>query len=117
MFSEHDAAQLTDPPPPIAWTPPIPQGQPHELIHVEAAPPLTPQSVYLELLGRRRAVYLLPVVRTTLLELVDGSTAPTLNTLVGGMGVTPATMNCTQGATLRGAFALALRDFVIPPPP
>jgi hypothetical protein len=117
IFSEHDAAQLTDPPPPIAWTPPIPQGRPHELVHVEAAPPLTPQSVYLELLGRRRAVYLLPVVRTTLLELVDGSTAPMLNMLVGGMGVTPATMNCPQGATLRGAFASTLRNFVIPPPP
>jgi hypothetical protein len=115
MFSEHDAAQLTDPPPPIAWPTPIPHGKSHELVHIDATPPLTPQSVYLELLGRRRALYLLPVVRTTLLELVDGSTAPMLNTLVGGMGVTPATMTCPQGATLRGAFAAAFGEFVIPP--
>jgi hypothetical protein len=119
MLAEHDAARLTAPPPPIPWTPPIPLGQPHELLHVGAVPPLTPQSVYLELLGRRRTLYLLPVVRTTLLELIDGSTAPTLHTLLppSSSTVTFASMTCADGATLRDDFRAVLRDFIIPPQP
>ena len=76
---------------------------------------LTPQAFYLELLGRRRAVYMLPVVRTTLLELIDGSPAPMLNKLLATTGVSLSSMTCPQGTTLRGDFSAVLSDFVIPP--
>jgi hypothetical protein len=115
LLAEHDAGSLTAPPLPLPWTPPIPLGQPHELVHIPQVPGLTPQAFYLELLGRRRAAYLLPVVRTALLELVDGSPAPTLNLLLATTGVSLSSMTCAQGATLRGAFAGALGRFVVPP--
>jgi hypothetical protein len=115
MLAEHDAEQLQAPPPPIPWAPPIPLGQPHELIHLPQVQLLPPQAFYLELLGRRRAVYLVPVVRTGLLELVDGSPAPTLNALLGATGVSLSSMTCCQGLTLRSDFSAALADFVVPP--
>jgi hypothetical protein len=115
MLAEHDAGQLTAPPPPIPWAPPIPLGQPHELIHLPQAPLLTPQAFYLELLGRRRTLYLLPVVRTALLELIDGSGAPTLNHLLGTTGVSLSSMTASQGIKLRDDFKAVLADCVVPP--
>jgi hypothetical protein len=115
MLAEHDAGQLQAPPPPIPWVPPIPLGQPHELIHLPQVQLLPPQAFYLELLGRRRAVYLVPVVRTGLLELVDGSRAPTLNALLGTTGVSLSSLTCSQGLTLRSDLSAVLADFVVPP--
>jgi hypothetical protein len=115
LLAEHDAGSLTAPPLPLPWAPPIPLGQPHELVHIPPVAGLTPQAFYLELLGRRRTAYLLPVVRTTLLEFVDGSPAPLLNLLLGTTGVTLSSMTCAQGTTLRGAFSGALGRFVVPP--
>jgi hypothetical protein len=69
---------------------------------------LPPQQVYLELLHRRKALNILPVVDTILLELLDGSNAPTLNgylrfvgLLGAGATVTVGTMTCGQGVAVR----------------
>ena len=115
MLAQHDAGQLHAPPPPIPWAPPIPLGQPHELIHLPHVPPLSPQAFYLELLGRRRTVYLLPVLRTGLLEFIDGSGALTLNLLLGTTGVSLSSMTASQGIKLRDDFKAVLADFVVPP--
>jgi hypothetical protein len=66
------------------------------------------QQFYFELLHRRKALNILPAVDTMLLELIDGSGAPTLqgilrsfNVLGPSATVTALTMNCAQGDVLR----------------
>ena len=114
LLAGHDAAtavQALGAPAP-AWRRPLPSGQPQRLFQWAGAGPLPPQDGYLELLGRRRVLYLLPAIRSELIEFVDGSRAPMLNTLLGTTAspVSITTMTCPQGASLRVNFG-----FVIPP--
>ncbi len=99
---------------PRPWTEPLPATQQLMFPPVQPPPPLRPQQAYLEMLARRKALYVLPVIDTTLLELVDGSGAPFLNTVVlplamapGPFPVTLRTMRCAQGTSLRN-FLLPL---------
>jgi hypothetical protein len=110
----HDAAtavQALGAPAP-AWRRPLPSGQPQRLFQWAGVGVLPPQDGYLELLGRRRVLYLLPAIRSELIEFVDGSGAPMLNTLLGTTAspVSITTMTCPQGASLRVNLG-----FVIPP--
>jgi hypothetical protein len=115
-----DAAGIVAPVAPPAWRQPIPATRPQRFFGVGGAGILGPQDGYFEVLGRRRALYMIPAVRSLFLELVDGSVAPTLNILVGntpvpGMTFTPVTitsMTCAQGAGLRLPIGAGL---VIPP--
>ena len=96
----------------LPWTRPSPAMQ--QEVFTSGAPPtgLRAQQIYLEMLARRKALYVLPAIDTTLLELFDGSGQPTLNLLLGVAGApgplptTPLAMRCTQGA--------ALRNFLLP---
>jgi hypothetical protein len=116
MLEGSDSAAISPAPSPPAWTPPIPAGEPVELIHIDQPPPpITTQAFYSETLGRRRALYLLPIVRTTLLEFVDGSGAPTLNTFLGKTGVTLSNMVAADGVKIRALVTAALQRFTIPP--
>jgi hypothetical protein len=59
------------------------------------------------MLGRRRALYLLPALRTHLLELVDGSGMPNLGRTIG---VPPGTLSL---GTLTRANGLDLRVWLV----
>jgi hypothetical protein len=103
------ASNLGAPPTPRPWTRPLPAEQ-QELfptIPPPAGTALRAQQFYLELLGRRKALYALPAIDTDLLELVDGSGAPTFNTFLALAGAPPPipttlfAMRRAQGAALR----------------
>jgi len=89
---------FTNPP---AWPRPIPGGLAEEFAPDRASLRPLPEVFYMEILGRRRALYMPTGLSSSLLELVDGSGAPTLNTILGTTGVTMSTMTCTQGRKLR----------------
>jgi hypothetical protein len=86
---------------PPAWPRPIPGGLAEEFAPDQPSLRPTPEVFYMEILGRRRALYMPTGLSSSLLELVDGSGAPTLNTILGTTGVTMSTLNCAQGRTLR----------------
>lgn len=94
------------------WARPLPAMQQLVFPALQPPPPLRAQQVYLEMLGRRKALYVLPAIDTALFELVDGSGAPTFNIVLGFAGApgplptTPRTMRCAQGT--------ALRNFLLP---
>jgi hypothetical protein len=102
--------KLGKPPAPIPWTNPLPATE-EEILPTVSLPAflmIPRQQFYLELLARRRVLYALPVFATTLLELFDGSGAPTLNsrlmtTLAPGepVPVTVGTLDCAQGDALQ----------------
>jgi hypothetical protein len=76
---------------------------------------MSEQQVYLDMLHRRKVLTVLPAVDTMLLELVDGSGAPTLNGLLRTLGTLPAgatvnlrTMTCAQGDSLRFTIVPAM---------
>jgi hypothetical protein len=114
LLAGHDAATVVKAlgAPAPAWRRPLPSGQPQRLFQWAGAGVLPPQDGYLELLGQRRVLYLLPAIRSELIEFVDGSGAPMLNTLLGTTAspVSITTMTCPQGSSLRVNFG-----FVIPP--
>lgn len=95
------AAGIVAPPQPPAWNRRL-VGMTQELLPSVAPSGLSPQSIYMEILGHRKTLYLLSAVRTALLELVDGSGAPTLNLLLGQPvgAVSLANMTCTEGKNL-----------------
>lgn len=88
----------------IPWTRLLPAMQ-QEIIPPIVLPRRT-QQFYLELLARRKALYVLPVLNTTLLEMFDGSGAPTINGILTDFGAPPplpttiAAMTCAQGRAL-----------------
>jgi hypothetical protein len=114
------APAIAAPAAPPAWRQPIPATRPQRFFSVGGAGILGAQDGYFEVLGRRRALYMIPAVRSLFLELVDGFGAPTLNialgnTPVAGMPFTPVTMTsmtCAQGSSLRATIGAGL---VIPP--
>jgi hypothetical protein len=114
------AAAITLPAMPPSWRRPIPATRPQQFFAVPGLGAFTPQDGYFEVLGQRRALHMIPAVRSLFIELVDGSVAPTLNILVGntptpGVPFTPVsitTMTCAQGAGLRVVID---QNFVIPP--
>lgn len=98
-----------------AWTAPLVSAR-QALLPIPASPsPLRDQAIYLELLAHRKTAYLLPGVWVTLLELIDGSGAPSLQFLLGLAGAPqPITgsvlgMTAAQGAALRAYLAPRLR--------
>jgi hypothetical protein len=117
LLAPNAANTINAPPMPSPWRNPIPRGMPQELIASVPTPPLFPQSLYMDVLGQRRALHLLPVLQTILLELVNGSGAPTLNLFLGTTGVTMMSMTCLQGTSLRKLIvAASLQSFVFPGP-
>jgi hypothetical protein len=86
---------------PPAWPRPIPGGPAEEFAPDHAGLRPLPEVFYMEVLGRRRALYMPTGLSSSLLELVDGSGAPTLNAILGTTGVTMSTMTCIQGRKLR----------------
>ena len=101
------------PPAPRAWNRRLIAMQQEILPSVPANAFLAPQMFYLEILHRRKVLYVLPAVDTMLLQLVDGSGAPLLNTLLGLLGVLPAGTTVSM-RTMNRAQGIALRDFVLP---
>jgi hypothetical protein len=105
-------------PPP--WHRPLPATAQQQLFAIGGKGGLAPQDGYFEQLASRRALYLLPAIRSQLLELVDGSGAPTLTSSVrpamaGAPPPVPVTitnLTCAEGASLRIVFD---SDAVIPP--
>lgn len=86
---------------PPAWPRPIPGGLAEEFAPDHPSLRPIPEVFYMEILGHRRTLYMPTGLSSSLLELVDGSGAPTLNSLLGTTGVTISTMTCVQGRKLR----------------
>jgi hypothetical protein len=108
-------APTPPPTPPVGtWTRPLPAMQQLVFPAIKAGG-LRPQQVYLEMMARRKALYVLPAIDTGLLSMVDGSgataTSP-FNLLLafagapGPLPTTPRAMRCAQGT--------ALRNFLLP---
>lgn len=91
---------------PPAWPRPIPGGLAEEFAPDHPSLRPTPEVFYMEILGRRRALFLPTGLSSSLLELVDGSGAPTLNAILGTTGVTMSTMTCAQGNKLRSLLPI-----------
>lgn len=116
VTSSPSAAGIVPPPAAIPWRRPLVSLQ-QELLPSIAAPPLAPQMLYLDMLSRRRTLYMLTAVRSALLELVDGSGAPTLNLMLGNAPGTVGvgTMVCRDGTALRTWMDVAgLGPLVLP---
>jgi hypothetical protein len=99
------ASGIVAPPQPPPWSRTVPAMTQEILPTIYTMLSPKSQSIYMEILGRRKALTLLTAVRSDLLELVDGSGAPTLNSLAGlpaTGGINLLTMNRAQGVTLRG---------------
>ena len=105
----------------VDWNRPLPAMQ-QEIVQGFVPGPdsnLEPQTVYMEILGRHKALYLLTAVRSSLIELVDGSGAPLLNQLVDSNLQTPPvsirSLVCRSGVSLRFlGDQIGLADFVVP---
>lgn len=99
-------ASACQPVPPTAarpWAAILP-GRPETLPALAAVPPAV-GSTYLELRATRRALHALPALRSSLLELVDGSGAPTLQLFVGvTRPLTLGTLRGNEGTSLRNTF-------------
>jgi hypothetical protein len=112
MISPMSAAMIGSPASVRPWTRPLPAMQQEVFPAIQPGTGIRAQQVYLELLARRKGLYVLTAIDTALLELFDGSGAPTLNLLLGLAGAppplptTPAAMRCAQG--------VALRNFLLP---
>ena len=96
-----------------SWRRPFPNGQ--QQVFIE------PQTLYMELLARRRALYMLPALNAPWLEFFDNSGAPLTASLLSTTaapltsisltGLTPA-----QGTRLAGVFTAGMpAAFIIPP--
>jgi len=111
--SDAFAAQPPSPPPP-AWMNPMPA-----LAETLAGGPALPAFVgqlWLQLLGERRALHALPVLKSDLLQLVDGSGAPLLGSLVSaGRPLTLGTLRANEGTKLRDWLAV-IPDSKLPLP-
>jgi hypothetical protein len=89
----------------------------------EILPPIdSVGDAYLEILSRRKSLYLLPAVRLWMIELLDGSGAPFISGHIHNIppGTTPpplnlTTMNSAEGTNIR-AFLGFIRDSLVPPP-
>ena len=104
LLAGHDAAALASPSAPAPpWRRPLPNTNQQSLFEWSGLGLLPAQDGYLEILGRRRVLYLLPAIRSELIEFVDGSGAPLLNTLLATAAapVSITTMTCVQGSGLR----------------
>jgi hypothetical protein len=89
------------------WTRPLPAIQQEIFPAVQPAAGLQAQQIYVEMLARRKALYVLPAIDTALLQLIDGSAKIDFNLLLssanapGPLPTTPLAMRCAQGASLR----------------
>jgi hypothetical protein len=79
LVQGYNSANIKSVTSPAAWPRPIPGGL------AQAFDAQNPNQFYMEVLGGSRVLYLPTVVNTPLLELVDGSGAPTLNSLLSNM--------------------------------
>jgi len=111
-LARFDVTRLIAPAAPVRnWRRPIPNGQQQVFI---------PDTLYMELLARQRSLYMLPALNGDWLELLDGSGAPFLASLLNTTAapvtsVTLAGLTPTQGATLRPILTGGLGRFSIPP--
>ena len=103
---------ISAPPSPRPWTRPLPSMQQEVFPTVQPAL-LVAQQFYLEMFARRKALYALPVIDTTMLQLVDGSGAPLLNTLLLPLAGAPGPLPTTVQAMTR-AQGTALGTFILP---
>lgn len=101
LLSTVDASSIVPEPGAPVWGRPMP-GVAESLIELPTAQALANERFYVELLGRQRALYLLPALSTALLQLVDGSGAPLLAALAGTTPpFTLGTMTRADGANVR----------------
>lgn len=114
LLAPLNSASVTRPSAAQPWNRPLPAIQ-QNLLDPLVVPLLRPQQFYVEMMTRRKALFLLPVFDTTLLELVDGSGAPALNLLTGAGAagtISLRTMNRAEGITLRSLLPFA--EFRLP---
>jgi hypothetical protein len=114
FLSRFEAQPGPGPSGPPSWSRPLPDVTAGILEEVDPLGGMA--SLYLEILGRRRALYLLPALRTHLLELVDGSGMPNLGLAIGAPAgaLSLRTLNRAQGLALRAWLGLMGRDSLVP---
>jgi len=95
------------------WTRPLPTVQQAIFPPLTPPAPLRAQQAYVELFTRRKAVYGVTGIDTALLELIDGSGAPLLNTVILPLAGAPPPLPTTLSAMTRAQGA-ALRNFILP---
>ncbi len=119
LLTPYDASSIAAPPSSFAWRNPIPIGSPQELVPSGAW-----GSLYMDVLAQRRGLYLMPVLSSIFVELVNGSAAPFLNALLGtppppAAQRTLATLTCPQAKFLLRTFIApfpAVQPFIFPGP-
>ncbi len=95
------------------WTRPLPALQQEVFPAIQPPAGIRAQQVYLEMMARRKALYILSAIDTVLFELFDGSGAPTLNTIILPLAGAPGPLPTTLFRMTRAQGA-ALRDFLLP---
>jgi hypothetical protein len=122
FLSAVSAAPVTAPPAARPWPRPLIAMQQEILKSVPPSALVGAQTFYMEILHRRKALFVLTAADTALMELVDGSGAPTLNAVLVGLAVlamgstvTVRTMTCAQGKAL-AKFLLPLLGLKAGPP-
>jgi hypothetical protein len=88
----------------VLWTEPLPIRR--EMVAGPVAGLGAPQQLYNDVYLHRRSIGSLPLLQTTLLELFDGSGAPTLNGLLSSTGAGLTTLTPAQGRALAGFIPL-----------
>ncbi len=88
----------------VLWTEPLPIRR--EMIAGPVAGLGAPQQLYNNVYLHRRSIGSLPLLQTMLLELFDGSGAPTLNGLLSSTGAGLTTLTPAQGRDLAGFIPL-----------
>lgn len=114
LLSPIDASSIVAEPSATAWGRPMP-GVAESLIELPTAQAFANERFYAELLGRQRALYLLPALSTALLQLVDGSGAPLLAFLAGKPApISLGTMTRADGATVRKLLSVMGASSLLP---
>jgi hypothetical protein len=109
---------LVAPPSPPSWPRLLPAMQ-QEILTLWMPPKdslvQSPQDFYAEILGRRRVLYVLTALRTTLLELVDGTWAPDIAAFFNPpQPRTVDQLSCSEGTVLQSLAAFMGDSTVFP---
>jgi hypothetical protein len=112
LLESRDAnGRILVPAAPLPWRNPIPSTRQQEFFRLAGFGALQPQDGYFEVLGRRRALFMLPAIRSLFLEFVNAPTSATLSILVGAP-VSLLSMTCPQAAGIRLTINT---DWILPP--